>query len=65
MLKIFACPGGGPCRARVRRLGPDRPAANYPNRTVKIVVSAPPGGGVDIVARVIADRLSKLWASRS
>ena len=37
------------------------PAANYPNRTVKIVVSAPPGGGVDIVARVIADRLSKLW----
>jgi tripartite-type tricarboxylate transporter receptor subunit TctC len=37
------------------------PAANYPNRTVKIVVSAPPGGGVDIVARVVADRLSKLW----
>ena len=37
------------------------PAASYPNRTVKIVVSAPPGGGVDIVARVVADRLSKLW----
>jgi tripartite-type tricarboxylate transporter receptor subunit TctC len=36
------------------------PAASYPNRTVKIVVSAPPGGGVDIVARVVADRLSKL-----
>jgi len=36
-------------------------AASYPNRTVKIVVSAPPGGGVDIVARVVADRLSKLW----
>ena len=35
-------------------------AASYPNRTVKIVVSAPPGGGVDIVARVVADRLSKL-----
>ena len=27
----------------------------------KIIVSAPPGGGVDIVARVIADRLAKLW----
>ncbi len=36
-------------------------AQDYPSRTVKIVVSAPPGGGVDIVARVIADRLAKLW----
>jgi len=34
---------------------------NYPGRAVKIIVSAPPGGGVDIVARVIADRLAKLW----
>src|SRR3954470_12034447 len=36
-------------------------APNYPSRPVKIIVSAPPGGGVDIVARVIADRLAKLW----
>jgi tripartite-type tricarboxylate transporter receptor subunit TctC len=34
---------------------------NYPSRPVKIIVSAPPGGGVDIVARVIADRLAKMW----
>jgi tripartite-type tricarboxylate transporter receptor subunit TctC len=34
---------------------------SYPSRPVKIIVSAPPGGGVDIVARVIADRLAKLW----
>jgi tripartite-type tricarboxylate transporter receptor subunit TctC len=34
---------------------------NYPSRAVKIIVSAPPGGGLDIVARVIADRLAKLW----
>jgi tripartite-type tricarboxylate transporter receptor subunit TctC len=33
----------------------------YPSRAVKIIVSAPPGGGVDIVARVIADRLAKMW----
>jgi len=33
----------------------------YPSRVVKIVVSAPPGGGPDIVARVIADRLSKIF----
>jgi tripartite-type tricarboxylate transporter receptor subunit TctC len=36
-------------------------AANYPNRTVRIIVSAPPGGGLDIAARVVADRLAKLW----
>lgn len=34
-------------------------AANYPSRNVKIIVSAPPGGGVDIVARVVADRLQQ------
>jgi tripartite-type tricarboxylate transporter receptor subunit TctC len=34
---------------------------SYPSRTVKVIVSAPPGGGVDIVARVVADRLAKLW----
>jgi tripartite-type tricarboxylate transporter receptor subunit TctC len=33
----------------------------YPSRAVKIIVSAPPGGGLDIAARVIADRLAKLW----
>src|SRR4030081_1190458 len=33
---------------------------NYPNQTIKIVVPFPPGGGVDVVARVIAPRLSEL-----
>jgi len=42
------------------RAQPD-PAAAYPNRAVKIIVSAPPGGGLDIAARVVADRLAKLW----
>src|SRR5215467_11318124 len=36
-------------------------ASRYPNRAVKIIVSAPPGGGLDIAARVIADRLTKMW----
>src|SRR2546425_1978448 len=36
------------------------PAAHYPARAVKVIVSAPPGGGVDIVARLGADRLAKL-----
>jgi tripartite-type tricarboxylate transporter receptor subunit TctC len=33
---------------------------DYPSRAVKIIVSAPPGGGLDIAARVVADRLAKL-----
>src|SRR5262249_56798249 len=36
-------------------------ARRYPNRAVKIIVSAPPGGGLDIAGRVIADRLTKMW----
>src|SRR5918994_716497 len=33
----------------------------YPNRTVRIVVSAPPGGGVDTTARIFADQLQQKW----
>jgi tripartite-type tricarboxylate transporter receptor subunit TctC len=36
------------------------PAADYPTQTIKIVVPFPPGGGVDVVARVIAPRLTEL-----
>jgi tripartite-type tricarboxylate transporter receptor subunit TctC len=38
-----------------------REPADFPSRTVRIIVSAPPGGGVDIVARLIADRLQQTW----
>ena len=33
------------------------PAADYPNRSVKIIVSVPAGGGVDTVTRIFAARL--------
>ena len=35
--------------------------ADYPNRTVKIMVSAPPGGGPDIAARIVAEKLRQMW----
>ncbi|MBI3704024.1 MAG: tripartite tricarboxylate transporter substrate binding protein, partial [Rhizobiales bacterium] len=34
-------------------------AQEYPNRTVRIIVAQPPGGGTDTIARLVADRLSK------
>ena len=36
-------------------------AQDFPTRAVKIVVPYPAGGGVDGMARAIADRLTKDW----
>jgi tripartite-type tricarboxylate transporter receptor subunit TctC len=36
-------------------------AQEFPARPVRIVVPYPPGGGVDGMARPLADRLTKLW----
>ena len=33
--------------------------AAYPNRTIKIIAPVQPGGGVDLVARTVADRLGR------
>src|SRR6185436_716078 len=35
-------------------------AQDYPHRTVTLVVPYPPGGGVDVLARVTAEKLSGL-----
>jgi tripartite-type tricarboxylate transporter receptor subunit TctC len=37
------------------------PAANYPNKPIKIVVSVPAGGGVDTVTRLFAEKLRQRW----
>ena len=36
-------------------------AQDFPTRTVRIIVPFPAGGSADLVARIVADRLSKDW----
>jgi tripartite-type tricarboxylate transporter receptor subunit TctC len=47
MLAAFLAAAGGPAYAQ-----------SYPSRTVTLVVPFPPGGGVDALARILAERLS-------
>jgi tripartite-type tricarboxylate transporter receptor subunit TctC len=37
------------------------PAESYPNRPVRMIVGFPPGGGTDIMARIIAPKLTEAW----
>src|SRR5438105_14344750 len=40
-------------------------AQNYPVRPVRIIVGYPPGGGVDVAARIVAQGLSEVWQTQS
>jgi tripartite-type tricarboxylate transporter receptor subunit TctC len=39
-------------------------AAGFPDRPVRMIVAFPPGGGTDIVARIIAPRLTAKWGQQ-
>ncbi|HEX4928361.1 MAG TPA: tripartite tricarboxylate transporter substrate-binding protein, partial [Burkholderiales bacterium] len=39
-------------------------AQDFPTKTVSLIVPNPPGGSIDVMARVFADGLQKLWGGK-
>ncbi len=40
-------------------------ADKYPERSIKIIVPFPPGGSVDVLGRLIAQRMQENWGNPS
>src|SRR6185503_8297483 len=40
-------------------------AQSYPTRPVRIIVGYPPGGGVDVGARIVAQGLTEVWGNQN
>src|SRR5262245_30311633 len=53
-------PAALPCIARAQQSS----SQAWPNRIVKLVAPFPPGGGTDVVARILTNRLSEVWGQQ-
>ena len=50
---------GNPTLRTTQKYAAQNPAADYPNKPVKIVVTVPAGGGVDTATRIFAEKLQQ------
>lgn len=39
-------------------------AQNYPTKPIRLLIPSPPGGGTDVLGRILSDRLVKLWGQQ-
>ncbi len=58
-LRILHGFGRGVIAIAIAGAGPAHAQPNYPVKTVRVIVPYPPGGGNDIIARAVADDLSR------
>ena len=57
VLAVFACHGGTAAHAQ-------SPAAGYPSKPIRMIVTFPPGGSTTIIARLIGQKLTDSWGQQ-
>jgi tripartite-type tricarboxylate transporter receptor subunit TctC len=45
-------------------VSPPAHAQDYPNRPVRIVTDSAPGSAIDVILRIVADRLTQMWGQQ-